>query len=269
MPPLLRSAIRMARQLGLKYNGIQKGLKATRTSPGVKDMHLFTDSKTGSTLAVKKLDELSGKVASSRKKFGVGAAAGGAVGVGAVSQPEEAEAFPIGKIIKGTAKVLTGKTSSTTSRIAGSVIRGQTVKSVIKPKTGDWRYVVFENGEQLPITKDVLNDLVRSVGETKKLKEFATKSLAERGAQAKISLGRRAQSSGSLGKTQQTREFKEASMERLRQLDPALVPDTVFVRFGGETLFMPRAYAELLEKDGTVKILKGLPKVGKRPFKNP
>ena len=185
----------------------------------------------------------------------IGATVGGLTLMG--GQGKEAEAMPVGEITKLTKNLLERTVSSSTAkRLIGAKVRGQVIKDVLKSR-GNWRYLVFDNDEVLPITKDYLQALTRAVGSKQYMKKLVTKSPKGQLAQALKSLEIREAGRGP-ETTSLYRKTHRAFLETVKDLESTLTPETIWVKstLTHETLQLPKPYAEILEKEGRVKILR-------------
>lgn len=167
--------------------------------------------------------------------------------------PEEAEAAPYGKIGKEFIKRITrGEISSTGEKLIGEKVFGKTVKNVVKGK-GDWRYLQFTDGTERAFTKDVLREVVQEVGAKRYIGEFVEKEGVSKLEQAARSLQFH-KSRQSLYTTKRLQEeWLRVRQAHVRQMGIETVP---YVYVESEKVFMPKEYAELLEKVGRVKIRK-------------
>lgn len=189
--------------------------------------------------------------------------AAGTVGSQVLS-PEESEAMPLGTIRKLSKTIL--KSSSAEHALKGTVLGERVVKGV-KKGSKDWRIVQFEDGHEIPMTKDYLNDLMRAVGTKKYLKEFGTQPKTGKQSMAARSLETRLDRSEPLDPIKYAKEHK-AHQERVKDIasnlgiDPGLLTTkTVFVRWpandpNARVVQMPLEYAEILAKEGQVTIIR-------------
>lgn len=201
--------------------------------------------------------------------YGLGAlTAGGAL----AASPDQAEAMPIGKQKKLNPKILTNHPRSEDNfyHLLGTKIRnGHEVVDVRKNIKNDWRYVVLKDAQgkhtQLPMTKDYLNVFSGAKGTQDYLKKFRNEGYQGKKVQSLKSLTKRetTRENTSHMKEPQFRAWNKAQMEKAREIDPELVNDYAYVEVLseeggalGQSLYMPREYADFLAKKGYVKILK-------------
>lgn len=190
-----------------------------------------------------------------------------ALGAGGVAlNSDEAEAFPIGKLLKaGTkgaatmaSKAIAGAGSSTEKALKGQAFEafgGRTIQSITKG-SGDKRIITFTDESVAPVTKDVLHDLMRQRGTQAKMTEFATKDTEGQLAQAYKSLQFH-ESRAWHGHTEKTiRSYHKDFVKNLKDAGQE-VPAMSLVRMIGkkESFTMPTAYADLLEKEGVLKVV--------------
>jgi hypothetical protein len=181
-------------------------------------------------------------------------------GIGNFLSPSEAEASPIGKITsKLTPKIaegLKGPASSAARRLIGHEISGLTIKNITKGR-GDWRYIVFDNSDQvLPVTKDVINDLARQFGtevytgiaETKGGTEALR--MAIKSAEMRLNL----KGQGMYSKEEMAAlEAKHVGSLQELEIQPS---KKVLIKYRGETINIPETYAQILETHGLAKRVK-------------
>ena len=188
------------------------------------------------------------------KILGIGAA----LGLGGAIMPDEANAFPIGKIgkiVKDMTKIALKEPSSAASNLIGKVMQGKVIKAVQKGK-GDWRYLLFEDGSGLPVTKDFLESVSRAQGTKDYMAKFRAAEDAEKLEMAKKSLNRHLAKTTGLSTKRLTETYSTKHMERLDRLglEGLEKPNLVGVWSSGRYVKMPKEYAELLEANGLVKI---------------
>lgn len=188
-----------------------------------------------------------------------------ATSVGALLKPEEAQAMPLGSIRKIAQTAL--KPSSAESILKGKNL-GEKVVSGVKKSSKEWRVVQFDDGTELPMTKDYLNSLMRNVGTQNYLKEFnRMKGFNQKQSMAARSLETRLDRPQPIDhelyrKEMQLHEDKVRDIAESVGADPALmIPKSVFVRWpandiNARLIKMPKDYAEILEKDGQVTIVR-------------
>ena len=181
----------------------------------------------------------------------------GGVGVGGSMMADEAEASPIGNVIKNAAKkVVGGVESSTAKRLIGTEFKGQKITKVTKGAQ-NWRYIHLDDDTAYPVTKDVLHDLSRKAGTDDYLGRLAVKDEPSKLVQALKSLDYHRARSIPAGSKMMMREYYKQWTAQLKEAGLPNVP-TCMVRSGKDTFLMPTEYAEMLEKEGHLKILKRL-----------
>lgn len=180
-------------------------------------------------------------------------------------EEDEAEAFPIKKMLKAGEVILTGQISRAAKGLKGTAFKEGIIKSVTKGK-GDWRYVVLEDDTVYPVTKDVVSNLMRKQGTEAKMAEFSTKAPTQQLEQALISaryhggdrkLGLKGRTAPlvtkPLAKAQNqyyTKELKTYGFDEHTKYST--------VRREGRTFTMPTSYAKVLEEQGLIKVLEDL-----------
>lgn len=197
-----------------------------------------------------------------------------AAGAGAAAlAPEDSEAMPVKPLIKaGTKqaeKIMTGSNflqSSAADRLVGETVGGRVVKMIKKGK-GDWRNIVYEDGDIQPVTKDYIHSLAKHKGTGEYLEKFQGKSTKERIQQAMRSMQMR-ESKASKSPAiirDEVRRLNKEHYERLNELNEKVEPH-VMVQRGKLYYSMPKDYAELLQELDMVKIVYGTRE--KRVFKD-
>lgn len=181
---------------------------------------------------------------------------------------DEANAMPIGKLLKaGTKpalKAFEGAVSSAAKPLIGKTLEGTTLKGMqlegkavhnVTKGSGEWRNIIFNDGSSLPVTKDYLNDLMREVGTQRKMIELNSKDPTGQLQQALKSLEyhKARQLPVSKGYAIKKRvEHRSRVSELLNSPTEDVV--VVFEKGGSAPLTMPRKYAEILEREGKVRI---------------
>jgi hypothetical protein len=184
--------------------------------------------------------------------------------------PSEAEALPIGKMVTAGTKV--AKTaikevpSRTSKLLKGTEFMGQSIKKITKGR-GDWRHIILEDGTVYPVTKDVASDLVRHQGTVEKMTEFgfrhptgpsAVMGQASQVDQAFKSLVYHENRSNPYLPQKTIIENYKAYANQVKQAGLGEAVPYSLVKRGNRMFTMPSAYAELLEKEGHLKIVKEL-----------
>lgn len=171
--------------------------------------------------------------------------------------PQEAEAFPWGKIGKrfikrGAKGVVTKGVSSAEKGLIGKTVFGKTVRGVVKGR-GDLRYIRFTDGTERVVSKDVLTELMQEVGATKYLERFAEKEGPSKLEQAAKSL-RFHKARQSIFATKKLQgEWLKTRQAHAKAMGQEPTP---YVWVESERVFMPKGYAEVLDSAGVVKIRK-------------
>jgi hypothetical protein len=195
----------------------------------------------------------------------------GALGGAATAmEPKEAEASPVGKMIKAGTKVAKTAIKETPSRtstlLKGTEYMGQQIKKITKGR-GDWRHVVLEDGTVYPVTKDVASDLVRHQGTVEKMTEFglrkpsgpsAVMGQASQIDQAFKSLAYHESRSNPYLPRKTIQENYKSYLGQVKEQGLGEAVPYSLVKRGGKTFTMPTPYAQLLEKEGHLKIMKEL-----------
>lgn len=183
-------------------------------------------------------------------------ATGGAAMAGGLLEPSEAEAGVAGKAFKLGAKEVFRNVSRTSEGLKGKQFLGKEIKEVMKGK-GDTRYIVLTDDTVYPTNKGVISDMIRTAGTAEKMTEFASKKGQVKLDQALRSMSYHESRTNQFA-TQKTivdnfntytKQMKEAGVESI---------SFSLVRRGDMTYTMPTAYAQLLQKEGHLKILKEL-----------
>jgi hypothetical protein len=147
--------------------------------------------------------------------------------------------------------------SRSSSVLKGSEFMNGVIKSVTKGR-GDWRHIVLEDGTAYPVSKDIVTDLVRSAGTKGKMTELGTKKGESAINQALQSLAyHESRSNPYMPKKSIRSNYKDY----VRQVKESGAGDAIpysLVERGGKQFTLPTPYAELLEKEGHVKILESL-----------
>lgn len=185
----------------------------------------------------------------------------GVLTAGAVSQigEEEAEAMP-GTLIPKIAKSLLRGPSSAAPRLKGMIHEG---KRIIDVQTGPnpWRYLIYEDGSGLPVTKDEVNALSRQAGTEMYVKRFQKASDDIKLTQAIRSLEHEpgADPSASILSPRKRAAMYRASHERKLKalnIEPSATSGVWFKDENGRRLYrvIPQEYADFLEKKGIVQV---------------
>jgi len=192
------------------------------------------------------------KIPKNYRKYLLGLAATLGGGAGMALQPEEAEAGPfkhIGKVVK-KAKPFRGAISRTSEMLKGRTLFGRTVDRVVKGR-GDWRHIVYADGFEQAVTKDVLNELAQEIGTVGKMGELATKDLPNKVMQAVKSLRFHKSHQAPFTTKRIQAEWLRTRQQHISQMGLEPVP---YVYVDSEKVFMPEEYAKILQQSGVVTI---------------
>ncbi len=166
--------------------------------------------------------------------------------------PDEASASPLG-VFNKMRKIPKGEISSTSKLLKGQTFQGRKIKEVLKGKN-EMRDVVFTNGEHMTISKQEAHNLSRAVGTQSRMNAFNEKNSTEQFRQALSSLAFHENRSTPFATRDTVRLRHELYLKDVRTAEQGLVPETVFVIRNGKYFQMPKAYAELLQNHGILKI---------------
>lgn len=186
----------------------------------------------------------------------------GGFGLGATMMPEESEASPkwplpeigkslLGKIRKTNPESLMQPISSASERLSGATALGKTIKEVRKGKK-DWRIIIFEDGDEVPVDKSYIRELTAEVRTKKFVGEFDVKSPEEQLQHARNSLKFHQDRSNPWFTKQHKTDFRESRIKMVEGLGGG--PPVPYIYVDSEKCYMPKAYAELLDKHGEVVI---------------
>ena len=196
-----------------------------------------------------------------------------ALGIGAnMVNPDESEAMPLGKLFKTGSelalKATKGPLSSAARQLEGMRVGDKTIKSVTKG-SGEWRNIIYDNGDVQAATADYINSLAREVGKSTYLTKLATKGNEDRYAQAVIGLQNAWNRSETPSKAL-PELFHKQHVNRLNDLSASPEADMVLIHFGGKALTVMKEYADILKgKNITLPQkpwIKGVVRVNKTPL---
>jgi putative heme degradation protein len=170
--------------------------------------------------------------------------------------PKEAEAMPVGTIVKRATKATLGAASSAAKALRGMTLQGKVVKDVRKGR-GVWRSILFEDGTQMTVEKRYVNDLCRARGTQAKMEEFGAKRGDAQTVQALRSLRYHEARVQPFFTRDTTRKLTKEHQTRLSQIDEAIDRDSAYVLYQGKYFAMPKEYATHLEGMGILKIMRG------------
>lgn len=174
--------------------------------------------------------------------------------------PSEAEAgplWPIGKAFKAAARgVEKGAVSGTAKYLKGTEFKGGVIKDVTKGR-GNLRYIILEDDTAYPVSKTAVSDLVRTAETKRRISGF--KQLAGK-YDIKMALNSMAYHEARSNPYQSKTAIRDAYKAYAKQMKEAGVTKAPYslVERGGKMFTMPSEYAELLEKEGHVKIIEVL-----------
>jgi len=177
--------------------------------------------------------------------------------------PSEAEASPVGKLIKAgaqAAKTALKKPLSSTSKKAveyGATFMGKKVKAITKGR-GNWRYIILEDDTVYPATKDVASDLIRHSGTGVQAVKLGLEKGEGRLEQALASLAyHESRSNPYLSKKLIKENYRDYTKQVKSQNLGAPMPYTL-IQYGEKMFTIPSMYATILEKEGYIKVIEGL-----------
>ena len=131
------------------------------------------------------------------------------------------------------------------------------IRNVVKGRE-PWRYITFEGTDRvMPVTKDVVNDLARQFGEemytgiAEASRPAEALKMAIKSAEMRLNL----KGTGPYTKEELTAlEAKHIGTLQELELQPK---KKVLIRYRGEKISIPEVYANVLEKYGLAKRVKG------------
>lgn len=204
-------------------------------------------------------------------KYGVG---GGIAGSVLLGDQGNADAFPLGKWgkLKPTTEMLPRTEDAFYQMVGhkldmpvghiGEKVPTEVVDMVKNPKKDEYLMIVKDaegNRHQLPMTSDYLHALTSAKGTQRYLEKMKVQGNAENKYQALKSLGIREVKRENTDNVPDPlfRALTYEGRNKVNEIDPNLVHDYSYVQNeAGQTLYMPNAYADLLQRKGHVKILK-------------
>lgn len=193
-------------------------------------------------------------------------AAGGAVLLALHLEPmlnesSEAHAMPRG-VYEPIVKALRGKPSSTAKELIGKTLEeGKVIKNVLKGE-GEERIIEFTDNTMSRVTNRDLHTLMRHFGTQKYIQRFSEVDEPSKLTQALKSMvyhEARAVKHPMVTKDPKgtiLKEYIRQYRQDLSEMGKTLQPDVVFVTREDMIYTMPRQYAELLEEQGILKIIK-------------
>lgn len=151
-------------------------------------------------------------------------------------------------------KALASIESSAAKPLIGTKYKEKVIKRITKGD-GDWRYIVFGDDEVEAVNKSVINSLARKEGTDQAMTKFASGTSESKLAQAYRALEARKVNAS---------EDKKAVLDYFNKYTEQLkgttniVPKTSLVELEGRYFSMPKEYADLLNSEGALKILKDM-----------
>lgn len=171
--------------------------------------------------------------------------------------PSEAEAFPIGKALKPSMiKKLSSELSRAVKLLTGTPFQGKTITNVTRGKR-DMRYIHLDDEGVVPVTKDVIADMARKVGTNNYIDAFNVKEPESQLIQAMKSLEYHRKRRAIFGPGPRVKDQFKRYETQLTEAGLE-APPTSYVSYNGEKFSMPSEYADLLEREGVIKVIKRL-----------
>ena len=180
----------------------------------------------------------------------------GALGIGANSMDTNtAEASPIGDILKaGTSKMIKaskGPLSSAARDLEGMALKGEEfqgakIRSVTKG-AGDIRNILLDNGDAVQVDKQYINDLARAAGKVQYTNKLPLQSQDENFQQALNGLQHTFERTYTHGKGIPQDRYSEHTQRLTELLGQNPDVPMVGVRFSGQYMIIPQAYADVLK----------------------
>ena len=184
------------------------------------------------------------------------AAVGTGVATGLSLNDDEAEAFPLGKFSKNLSKTAReGMQSSAAKRLIGHTLQGKKITDV-KSGTGDWRSILFEDGSEMTVKKSELHALTRAKGTKDYMDQFGDEDAEGKLTQALKSLKYHEVRADNrpLDTVLLKRRYAKGYVDAVQKGDPGQAPELTHVHYNNKYFTMPKAYADLLEEYGMLKI---------------
>jgi len=184
---------------------------------------------------------------------------GAAGAAGGLAMAEEAEASPAGVFTKAATKAAKGMISSASKLLKGFQIQPNKVIKEVRKGRGVWRSILFEDGTTMTVEQKYVNDLCRARGTQLKMGELTTKSGDAKTLQALRSLKFHEARVRPFFTRDMIRKMHTEHLKRLKEVGEDLRSSTTaYVVHRNKYFPMPREYAEILQEQGIVKIMKGL-----------
>lgn len=198
-------------------------------------------------------------IAKKGNKYSLMGLAGAAGAISGLIGSDKAEAGVkdkmIGAPLKSARNAIKGELSSAWKDLAGTEFKGQTIKYITKGK-GDLRYIILNDDTVYPVSKEVVHSLSKAAGTKKSLGEFSAADAEGKLSKAYKSL--KYHMSRAYGDENAITDYSKRYTEQIKLsgLEP---PKLSLVEADGKKFTMPKDYADLLTKEGTIKKLKDLP----------
>lgn len=139
----------------------------------------------------------------------------------------------------------------------GAIYMDQEVKAITKGK-GNWRYIILKDGTTYPVTKDVASDLIRHSGMGAQAVKFGLERGESRVDQAfKSLLYHESRSNPFMSKELIKSNYKDY-LKQVKETGLGEAAPYSLVKRGGKVFTMPSQYADLLEKEGHLKVMERL-----------
>lgn len=171
-------------------------------------------------------------------------------------EPDEAEAG-VGDIVKkGAKKVLTGVRSSAQERLVGLEVQpGKVIKEVQKGRRPSDRHLVFEDGTRQTVSKDYIHTLSRERGTDRYMQKLQENPDPEsKIMQALKSLEYHRQRQSPFETRVSKDSWRKQHVQKLKELGTPEDQIQPYVWVHSEGFYMPKGYAEVLDKAGFIKI---------------
>jgi hypothetical protein len=180
-----------------------------------------------------------------------------ALGLGSeLASPDEAEASSLfGKILKQGAKTVAKRAaqadSTSSAVLEGKTIMGRVVKEVKKGQQ-DWRYLVFEDGTEMPVKKELVHNLCREFGTVGKMGELAEKDEASQLMQAIKSLEFHTSRQKTFTTKSMRDDYRKQYVQQMKDL--GIEPEEMIHIDKPIQAYIPKKYADILEQAGVIQI---------------
>ena len=142
--------------------------------------------------------------------------------------------------------------SSADKVLKGTLYKNKTIKSITKGK-GLHRYITTTDGEVALVDTKMINSLSRQAGTAKQMLKFAGEQKEGNLVQAYKALALRKAKAPASKKAVMDYHLKHRKQLKLSGVKPTA---TSLVSCEGKVLTLPKPYADVLQKEGVVKVLK-------------